>query len=487
MEEGYLYSSKIQDLEVAGKLIVETMDFNNLNVSGSTVIDGNTFYVNSDTDSVGIGMIANTDAKLNVLSSTIQPQIRVSYDEDSYAGFNVDENSNLTISTAESGTITLDDDSIFSSNVIVSGTLDANGGLDVAGSPLTTSAGYTNSSGEMLISGGNMQFMDNISLSFGDSDDLTLVHNATNSTITNTTGNMVIENTNNIGSITSKLGSQDINTKFTVIDSNDNELFSVKGNGNVGLEDNGVLYIGSMQDFTITHDGVNTLIENDTGDLKIINTNTTGGTIFKLGSANTNTNFNVKNSEDVDILNIDGAGTTTLTNLVVSSTLTVGGDMTINDVQSLTIDGDKSGNASADGFSMHLDSCTFTNTNTGAGETTAMANVAVIESCAISASNSNVITTDSATLYIDDAPTAGANMTLSNRFALLIGAGKVKAGGDLEIGGDLNMSGSSKVMIPPRLTTSARDALSDVVAGSMLYNTTTNAMNYWNGSSWIAF
>ena len=47
-------------------------------------------------------------------------------------------------------------------------------------------------------------------------------------------------------------------------------------------------------------------------------------------------------------------------------------------------------------------------------------------------------------------------------------------------------------MIPPRLTTTQRNALTDVnggslgtnEAGAMIYNTQTNKLQVWNGSSW---
>ena len=39
--------------------------------------------------------------------------------------------------------------------------------------------------------------------------------------------------------------------------------------------------------------------------------------------------------------------------------------------------------------------------------------------------------------------------------------------------------------IAPQYTTSERDALSSVVAGSIIYNTTTNKLQCYNGTSWI--
>ena len=39
--------------------------------------------------------------------------------------------------------------------------------------------------------------------------------------------------------------------------------------------------------------------------------------------------------------------------------------------------------------------------------------------------------------------------------------------------------------VAPPYTTTERDALSSVTAGSIIYNTTTNKVQVYNGSSWI--
>ena len=41
--------------------------------------------------------------------------------------------------------------------------------------------------------------------------------------------------------------------------------------------------------------------------------------------------------------------------------------------------------------------------------------------------------------------------------------------------------------LPPRMTDAERDAIATPAAGLMIYDTTNNQMNYWNGSTWIAF
>jgi hypothetical protein len=37
------------------------------------------------------------------------------------------------------------------------------------------------------------------------------------------------------------------------------------------------------------------------------------------------------------------------------------------------------------------------------------------------------------------------------------------------------------------MTDAERDAIATPAAGLMIYDTTNNQMNYWNGSTWIAF
>ena len=38
----------------------------------------------------------------------------------------------------------------------------------------------------------------------------------------------------------------------------------------------------------------------------------------------------------------------------------------------------------------------------------------------------------------------------------------------------------------PRMTTSERDMIADPAVGLMIYNSSTNTFNYWNGSTWIS-
>ena len=45
---------------------------------------------------------------------------------------------------------------------------------------------------------------------------------------------------------------------------------------------------------------------------------------------------------------------------------------------------------------------------------------------------------------------------------------------------------TTRYMIPPKVTTTQRNALLNKVSGALVYNTTTNKLNFWNGSAWEA-
>jgi hypothetical protein len=50
----------------------------------------------------------------------------------------------------------------------------------------------------------------------------------------------------------------------------------------------------------------------------------------------------------------------------------------------------------------------------------------------------------------------------------------------------LDLSSTTRGFLPPRLTTTQRDAVGSPAEGLLVYNDTTNALNFYNGSSWAA-
>lgn len=50
----------------------------------------------------------------------------------------------------------------------------------------------------------------------------------------------------------------------------------------------------------------------------------------------------------------------------------------------------------------------------------------------------------------------------------------------------LDITSTTKGFLPPRMTTTQRDAISSPATGLVIYNTTTNVLNFHNGSGWGA-
>ena len=50
----------------------------------------------------------------------------------------------------------------------------------------------------------------------------------------------------------------------------------------------------------------------------------------------------------------------------------------------------------------------------------------------------------------------------------------------------LELKSTTQGFLPPRLTETQRDAISSPATGLMIYNSTTNKLNFWSGSAWEA-
>ncbi|NDE90620.1 MAG: hypothetical protein EB059_05720 [Alphaproteobacteria bacterium] len=71
-------------------------------------------------------------------------------------------------------------------------------------------------------------------------------------------------------------------------------------------------------------------------------------------------------------------------------------------------------------------------------------------------------------------------------YALITGAGNVGIGSATpEATALVDMYSTTQGFLPPRLTTTQRDAISSPATGLTIYNSTTNAMNSYNGSAWV--
>ena len=166
---------------------------------------------------------------------------------------------------------------------------------------------------------GSTQFngADNAVLNIGTSNDFSITHDATNTTMTSATGDLIIDNTLATGSTINRLGTDTTATDFQVQNNSEAALFTVDGSGavtavgNIALAaDSKTLTIGAggASDLGFTHDGTNSLISSGTGDLIIDNTLATGSTINRLGTDTSATDFQVQNNSASALFTVDASG-----------------------------------------------------------------------------------------------------------------------------------------------------------------------------------
>ena len=92
-----------------------------------------------------------------------------------------------------------------------------------------------------------------------------------------------------------------------------------------------------------------------------------------------------------------------------------------------------------DGAAIHVDTFDVTDGTTSASATTAAFRHVSIEAPRLIAANASVTTTDAATLYIDKAPIASTNQTITNAYALWVDAGNARFDGDVDVDGTLEV------------------------------------------------
>lgn len=97
-----------------------------------------------------------------------------------------------------------------------------------------------------------------------------------------------------------------------------------------------------------------------------------------------------------------------------------------------------------------------------------------------------------------DGPTSSGNMPQNINFRTGETTGRtarltIKPNGNIGIGTSspdadalLDVASTTKGFLPPRMTTAQRDAITTPPAGLVVYNTSTNKLNFYNGSAWEA-
>ena len=115
----------------------------------------------------------------------------------------------------------------------------------------------------------NFRYLDNAQAMFGTSEDLAIYHDATNSYVNNATGDLYIKNTADDKDIIFQSDDQSggVETYFFLDGSNGRNRFSKT----IAIPDSVQILMGNGDDLQLQHDGSNSYINNNTGDLYIKN------------------------------------------------------------------------------------------------------------------------------------------------------------------------------------------------------------------------
>ena len=141
-------------------------------------------------------------------------------------------------------------------------------GIRVIGDLLCDNA--TNAGKDLLWdeSDDTLSFMDDVKAAFGSSDDLKIQHDGTDSYISNSTGNLQIRVAGSEKAIVAVP-----NGAVEVYHNNSKKLETtangVRITGHSYQNDNEKIYLGSSDDLQIFHNGTDSIIDNNTGELKI--------------------------------------------------------------------------------------------------------------------------------------------------------------------------------------------------------------------------
>lgn len=100
--------------------------------------------------------------------------------------------------------------------------------------------------------------------------------------------------------------------------------------------------------------------------------------------------------------------------------------------------------------------------------------------------------TTAVTVDISGAPVAGTNATITNAYAFRVASGASLFGGSVGVGSAAPASAAFAItsttqgFLPPRMTATQRDAIATPATGLVIYNSTSNKLNFYNGSAWEA-
>ncbi len=382
--------------------------------TGSLVITGGAgisgaVYIGGLTNIAGITTLTNATASSSVSTGALVVSGGVGIGGANYIGgaLNVAGVASFTSGTTSSSTTT--GAVVVSGGVGISGATYIGGIANIAGiTSITNSTSSTSSStGALVVSGGvGIGGTLNIAGALAASS-LTSSGNATiTGTLTaNNTGTNTIAGTLAASTLTAS-GNVTITGTLTA--------------NNIGTN----TIAGTLAASTLTTSGSATfagvLSANNTG------TNTIAGTL-----ASTNTTIS-------GTLTVSGTGSHSIAGTLATSTLNASNTIGAGSTRNYTTAGTER--------ALSIQSATYTNNTTAASGTDAAhrANV-YLGPTTIAATNASVITTNASTLYIQDAPVAGTNMTLSNRYAMYVASGMSYLGGGVNVIGTLAASGITTI------------------------------------------
>ena len=201
--------------------------------------------------------------------------------------------------------------------------------------------------------------------------------------------------------------------------------------------------------------------------------------------------WGTKLNTDLDTLDalFTAAGTGTSVGLNVGSgkTLSVAGTLITTGVAPTFGAATTTGAALTTTFpaKIYAGSGTYTDNTTAASGTAAHGTAVAIGNPAIAASNASVTYTSASSLYVNGAPSAGTNVTITNRYAIYVNSGNSYLGGDLSITGALVPSSSFKrnILINGNFLINQRVYVSGTATASGTYmhdrwKSTTTSSNY---------
>ena len=174
---------------------------------------------------------------------------------------------------------------------------------------LAQGSGQVDISGNLDVSGGIDIDADLVPLTIGSGGEFQIVYNGSETTMTSTTGNLTIANTDVTNGTLFTLGTATSATTFEVQDVGNGQLMVITGAGDVSFPTDLEITLGASADFTINHNGTNTVLTSNTGDFIIDNTATIGSSIARLGTDTTATDFQVQNNSETAAFTVFGDST----------------------------------------------------------------------------------------------------------------------------------------------------------------------------------